>query len=230
MNWTVWHLTLTLRVTIFTVAFRRYWRFDEHSRSADRGYPKSISVWGSSVPFTPKGAFLSDDGGELSGSPVCVSVCVCASVLKGWGGVGRDRDVWNKDSGWGHLESGATRGLVCLLEREFELTSGVFYCAVLGSSESWEECQTHRKTISFIVYFVLIQQFWDSTFWEVLFFFFFWKEIDVISQLQSAVADCGQGFFRNVQNYSLKLLARCFLHFLCWHLPVLLHSSIHLLL
>ncbi|TKS70312.1 Matrix metalloproteinase-15 [Collichthys lucidus] len=39
-----------------------YWRFSEQSRSADRGYPKPISVWGSSVPSTPKGAFLSDDG------------------------------------------------------------------------------------------------------------------------------------------------------------------------
>ncbi|XP_061877642.1 matrix metalloproteinase-15 [Entelurus aequoreus] len=40
----------------------RYWRFDEQSRSADRGYPKAISVWGSAVPASPKGAFLSDDG------------------------------------------------------------------------------------------------------------------------------------------------------------------------
>nr|XP_057932752.1 matrix metalloproteinase-15 isoform X2 [Doryrhamphus excisus] len=40
----------------------RYWRFNEQSRSADPGYPKPISVWGSSVPPAPKGAFLSDDG------------------------------------------------------------------------------------------------------------------------------------------------------------------------
>lgn len=46
------------------VLLRRYWRFDEKSRLADRGYPKPISVWGSSVPSAPKGAFLSDDGGE----------------------------------------------------------------------------------------------------------------------------------------------------------------------
>uniref|UniRef100_A0A7N8YN27 Matrix metallopeptidase 15b n=1 Tax=Mastacembelus armatus TaxID=205130 RepID=A0A7N8YN27_9TELE len=39
-----------------------YWRFNEQSRSADRGYPKPISVWGTSVPSNPKGAFLSDDG------------------------------------------------------------------------------------------------------------------------------------------------------------------------
>nr|XP_061795977.1 matrix metalloproteinase-15-like isoform X2 [Nerophis lumbriciformis] len=39
-----------------------YWRFNEQARSADRGYPKPISVWGSSVPSAPKGAFLSDDG------------------------------------------------------------------------------------------------------------------------------------------------------------------------
>ncbi|XP_077569238.1 matrix metalloproteinase-15 isoform X1 [Stigmatopora nigra] len=39
-----------------------YWRFNEQARSADRGYPKPVSVWGSSVPSAPKGAFLSDDG------------------------------------------------------------------------------------------------------------------------------------------------------------------------
>lgn len=61
----------------------RYWRFDEHSRAADRGYPKPISVWGSSVPSAPKGAFLSDDGGELS-VVECVSVC----VTKGKEGLG----------------------------------------------------------------------------------------------------------------------------------------------
>lgn len=42
----------------------RYWRFNEHSRAADQDYPKPISVWGTSVPSSPKGAFLSDDGGE----------------------------------------------------------------------------------------------------------------------------------------------------------------------
>ncbi|KAI9517879.1 Matrix metalloproteinase-15 [Dissostichus eleginoides] len=40
----------------------RYWRFNEQSRHTDQGYPKPISVWGSSVPSSPKGAFLSDDG------------------------------------------------------------------------------------------------------------------------------------------------------------------------
>uniref|UniRef100_A0A673LY91 Matrix metalloproteinase-15-like n=1 Tax=Sinocyclocheilus rhinocerous TaxID=307959 RepID=A0A673LY91_9TELE len=40
----------------------RYWRFNEHSRAADQDYPKPISVWGTSVPSSPKGAFLSDDG------------------------------------------------------------------------------------------------------------------------------------------------------------------------
>ncbi|XP_072517349.1 matrix metalloproteinase-15 [Salminus brasiliensis] len=40
----------------------RYWRFNEQSRAVDRDYPKPISVWGSSVPVSPKGAFLSDDG------------------------------------------------------------------------------------------------------------------------------------------------------------------------
>ncbi|KAL7854750.1 hypothetical protein SRHO_G00169400 [Serrasalmus rhombeus] len=40
----------------------RYWRFNEQSRAVDQGYPKPISVWDSSVPVSPKGAFLSDDG------------------------------------------------------------------------------------------------------------------------------------------------------------------------
>lgn len=69
--------------------------------------------------------------------------------------------------------------------------SGVFYCAVLGSNESWE-CQTHRKTISFIVYFVLIQKCSNVTFQEVHLFHFFKEsveELDAISQLQSAGAD-----------------------------------------
>uniref|UniRef100_A0A1A7XS97 Matrix metallopeptidase 15 (Membrane-inserted) n=1 Tax=Iconisemion striatum TaxID=60296 RepID=A0A1A7XS97_9TELE len=39
-----------------------YWRFNEQSRVADSGYPKSITIWDSSVPPTPKGAFLTDDG------------------------------------------------------------------------------------------------------------------------------------------------------------------------
>ncbi|XP_062326769.1 matrix metalloproteinase-15 [Osmerus eperlanus] len=39
-----------------------YWRFNEQSRAADKDYPKPISVWGSAVPSSPKGAFLSDDG------------------------------------------------------------------------------------------------------------------------------------------------------------------------
>ncbi|KAF7703303.1 matrix metalloproteinase-15 [Silurus meridionalis] len=40
----------------------RYWRFNEQSRAVDRDYPKPISVWDTSVPTSPKGAFLSDDG------------------------------------------------------------------------------------------------------------------------------------------------------------------------
>ncbi|XP_076879808.1 matrix metalloproteinase-15 [Brachyhypopomus gauderio] len=40
----------------------RYWRFNEQSRAVDQDYPKPISVWGTSVPTSPKGAFLSDDG------------------------------------------------------------------------------------------------------------------------------------------------------------------------
>ncbi|KAJ7985806.1 hypothetical protein DPEC_G00344290 [Dallia pectoralis] len=48
----------------FTFFFKedRYWRFNEQSRAVDKDYPKPISVWGSSVPTSPKGAFLSDDG------------------------------------------------------------------------------------------------------------------------------------------------------------------------
>lgn len=58
----------------------RYWRFDEKSRLADRGYPKPISVWGSSVPSAPKGAFLSDDGGEHFS--FCVRVCVYERMMR----------------------------------------------------------------------------------------------------------------------------------------------------
>ncbi|TRY54546.1 hypothetical protein DNTS_033410 [Danionella cerebrum] len=39
----------------------RYWRFSEESRAMDKDYPKPVSVWGS-IPASPKGAFLSDDG------------------------------------------------------------------------------------------------------------------------------------------------------------------------
>ncbi|KAK3536131.1 hypothetical protein QTP70_031022 [Hemibagrus guttatus] len=47
----------------YTYFFRgeRYWRFNEQSRSVDKDYPRPISVWGS-IPASPKGAFLSDDG------------------------------------------------------------------------------------------------------------------------------------------------------------------------
>lgn len=44
--------------------FCRYWRFSEESRAVDKDYPRPISVWGS-IPASPKGAFLSDDGGEF---------------------------------------------------------------------------------------------------------------------------------------------------------------------
>ncbi|XDV53009.1 hypothetical protein PO909_021624 [Leuciscus waleckii] len=47
----------------YTYFFRgdRYWRFSEESRVMDKDYPKPVSVWGS-IPGSPKGAFLSDDG------------------------------------------------------------------------------------------------------------------------------------------------------------------------
>uniref|UniRef100_A0A671PW33 Matrix metalloproteinase-15-like n=1 Tax=Sinocyclocheilus anshuiensis TaxID=1608454 RepID=A0A671PW33_9TELE len=47
----------------YTYFFRgdKYWRFSEESRAVDKDYPKSVSVWGS-IPGSPKGAFLSDDG------------------------------------------------------------------------------------------------------------------------------------------------------------------------
>ncbi|XP_017330439.1 matrix metalloproteinase-15 [Ictalurus punctatus] len=47
----------------YTYFFRgdRYWRFSEESRAVDKDYPRPISVWGS-IPASPKGAFLSDDG------------------------------------------------------------------------------------------------------------------------------------------------------------------------
>lgn len=60
------------RINLLPLSVFRYWRFNEQSRSADRGYPKSISVWGTSVPSNPKGAFLSDDGGERCSFCVCV--------------------------------------------------------------------------------------------------------------------------------------------------------------
>ena len=40
----------------------RYYRFDEESRTVDRDYPKSISVW-QGVPDNLKAAFMSKDQG-----------------------------------------------------------------------------------------------------------------------------------------------------------------------
>ncbi|XP_076878200.1 matrix metalloproteinase-15 isoform X2 [Brachyhypopomus gauderio] len=47
----------------YTYFFRgdRYWRFNEEDWAVDKDYPRPISVWGS-IPGSPKGAFLSDDG------------------------------------------------------------------------------------------------------------------------------------------------------------------------
>uniref|UniRef100_A0A671N8C9 Matrix metalloproteinase-15-like n=1 Tax=Sinocyclocheilus anshuiensis TaxID=1608454 RepID=A0A671N8C9_9TELE len=47
----------------YTYFFRgdRYWQFSEESRAVDKDYPKPVSMWGS-IPGSPKGAFLSDDG------------------------------------------------------------------------------------------------------------------------------------------------------------------------
>uniref|UniRef100_A0A3Q3F4M3 Matrix metallopeptidase 15 n=1 Tax=Labrus bergylta TaxID=56723 RepID=A0A3Q3F4M3_9LABR len=41
----------------------RYWRFNEETRTTDRDFPKPNSRWGR-IPNSPKGAFLSEDGGE----------------------------------------------------------------------------------------------------------------------------------------------------------------------
>lgn len=56
---------LNIKSTFFSL-FYRYWRFSEESRAVDKDYPRPISVW-DSIPSSPKGAFLSDDGGELKG-------------------------------------------------------------------------------------------------------------------------------------------------------------------
>lgn len=42
----------------------RYWRYSEETRTTDRDFPKPNTRWGR-IPDSPKGAFLSDDGGEL---------------------------------------------------------------------------------------------------------------------------------------------------------------------
>lgn len=52
----------------------RYWRFSEESRVMDKDYPKPVSVWGS-IPSSPKGAFLSDDGGESGWGDGCPRKC-----------------------------------------------------------------------------------------------------------------------------------------------------------
>lgn len=41
----------------------RYWCFSEDTRTTDRESPKPISTWGR-IPHSPKGAFLSEDGGK----------------------------------------------------------------------------------------------------------------------------------------------------------------------
>lgn len=64
----------------------RYWRFNEQSRAVDKDYPKPISVWGSAVPSSPKGAFLSDDGGER-GERVARKMAVMNTLNKGEGWV-----------------------------------------------------------------------------------------------------------------------------------------------
>uniref|UniRef100_A0AAY4DU76 Peptidase metallopeptidase domain-containing protein n=1 Tax=Denticeps clupeoides TaxID=299321 RepID=A0AAY4DU76_9TELE len=47
----------------YTYFFRgdRYWRFNEETRTVDKEYPKSLSVW-DGVPSSTNGAFLSEDG------------------------------------------------------------------------------------------------------------------------------------------------------------------------
>ena len=41
----------------------RYWRYSEETRTTDRDFPKPNTRWGR-IPDSPKGAFLSDDGGK----------------------------------------------------------------------------------------------------------------------------------------------------------------------
>lgn len=121
-------------INLLPLSVFRYWRFNEQSRSADRGYPKSISVWGTSVPFNPKGAFLSDDGGERCG------FCVCVCVWKGEKRVcGRLRHAWNKESGCGQ-SSGDGGGCGC----DFELTCEMLLALLCIIGEEWFSVLTPR--------------------------------------------------------------------------------------
>lgn len=51
-------------ICLLLVFVSRYWRYDEELRAIESGYPKPISRWGN-VPPSPRGAFLSEDGGKF---------------------------------------------------------------------------------------------------------------------------------------------------------------------
>ena len=51
-------------ICLLLVSVSRYWRYDEELRAIESDYPKPISRWGN-VPPSPRGAFLSDDGGKF---------------------------------------------------------------------------------------------------------------------------------------------------------------------
>lgn len=48
--------------THISLSVCRYWRYNEETRTTDRDFPKPINRWGR-IPSSPKGVFLSDDGG-----------------------------------------------------------------------------------------------------------------------------------------------------------------------
>ena len=66
--WTRWKYCPYIKEGVFTslymlLSLYRYWRYSEETRTTDRDFPKPNTRWGR-IPDSPKGAFLSDDGGE----------------------------------------------------------------------------------------------------------------------------------------------------------------------
>ncbi|KAG7270348.1 hypothetical protein CRUP_034458 [Coryphaenoides rupestris] len=58
----------------------RYWRYHEETRKTDQDFPKALSRWGK-IPSSPRGVFLSDDGGVYKCLQVVVVVLVVLLVL-----------------------------------------------------------------------------------------------------------------------------------------------------